>query len=108
MGCLKANAYIDEYVENGFHRIDYFLAQICQVIEGVNAKEGKMPPLSKYLDHFKFTKEKPVQKKEETTVEAVRMRQAHSRMAWGILLDLDIPMDDLVNLEQEIQSGGPA
>lgn len=89
--------YLDEEETNGFHREDYFFAQICQVIAMSNSKDPKSIKLKDFL--LKFSKENP--KKKLTTKQELRKKMLYSRAAWGGLLKVSIPVDDLEMDEDE-------
>lgn len=77
MDFMKMRVYLDDHELNGFHREDYFLAQIAYIFACANSKTpGK---LQDYL--IKFTKEKP----EDTSVQAREQRALQmSRMIAGM------------------------
>lgn len=89
--------YLDEEEINGFHREDYYLAQICQLIVAVNSKNPKGIKLKDFL--LKFAKEK--QKSGLTTKQELRKKMLYSRAAWAGLLGIEIPTDDLEIDEDE-------
>lgn len=89
--------YLDEEEIDGFHRQDYYFAQICQVIVACNSKNPKGIKLKDFL--LKFAKDKP--KSNLTTKEELRKKMMYSRAAWAGLLGIEIPADDLVLDEDE-------
>lgn len=91
MDFVKWKYYIDEIDLNGFHREDYFLAQIAQYITKTNSKNPNNVDLKPFL--LKFTQEKP--KTEKQTKDDVRRKMAMSRAAWSGFIGVAIPMDDL-------------
>ena len=99
MDFVKWQVFLEEEVLNGFHREDYFFAQICQYIEAVNTKDGKIPPIKKFL--FKFAKEKPESEVIDGEVpDHIRHQMMKSRAIWGAFAGVDIPMDDLLPPEE--------
>lgn len=95
MDFLKWRVYLDEHELNGFHREDYFLAQIAMYIAMANSKHPEKLSLKQFL--MKFTKERQEQ---ELTMKAKIARAMNSRVAWGMATKTDIPMDDLKGLEE--------
>lgn len=102
--------YLEEEEVNGFHRNDFFLAQIAMVIAQVNSKDPKDINLAQFL--LKFSKDKP--KKKPVTKKDVKDHMMKSRMAWSQLLppgkfidlnDLLDPSDD-ADLLEDIEHAG--
>lgn len=88
-----------EYLEqdlNGFHRNDYFLAQIAHMLAMANSKDPKAVKFDTFL--MKFDKKKP---EVEASEELIKNKMAMSRGLWGAMLGVQIPIDDLLPEEAE-------
>lgn len=83
--------YLDQDM-NGFHRQDYFLAQIAYLLATSNAKNPKSIDFNSFLMKFGRKADERVQ---VTSPEAARLKMIQSRSVWASTLGVDIPMDDL-------------
>jgi hypothetical protein len=92
MDFVKWQVYLDEVEMNGFHREDYYLAQIAQCIIQANSKNPNSIKLKQFL--LQFSKED--KGKSKPTKSEVRNRMIQSRAAWGALLGVQMEVDDLV------------
>lgn len=95
--------YLEEDL-NGFHRQDYFLAQIAYYIAMANSKDPKKVDFNTFL--MKFGK-KPTESKAKTDADAVTRRMVESRSTWGRMFGLEVPMDDLVEDSDVIRGPWP-
>lgn len=92
-----------EYLEqdmNGFHREDYFLAQIAYMQAIANAKNPKSVKFDSFL--MKFDRKKS---QSQVSEEQVRFKMLQSRAVWGAVLGVEIPNDDLRPDEPDILKG---
>ena len=75
---LEWIVYLDEEETNGFHREDYYLANIAAEIRRSYVKDPEKVVMKSFLMKFKKREKKPKMTKEEAT--------KRSKMFWGALL----------------------
>lgn len=100
MDFVKWRIYFEEEILNGFHREDYFLAQIAQYIAKANSKDPEKIKIDPFL--LKFTKDSPPQH-EVGKGDQRHARSVQSRIAWGMGMGVSIPLNEQDESQDESQ-----